>query len=106
VNCEAAESHKAFFFWSFVFYFKTVSMASHEVMHFHSPGRAEVTRIMLYAVGIDFKDTRFSGPEWPTIKSTTPLVGSVPVLKIVDQSHCQSISGMLFHYLDRFDPML
>jgi hypothetical protein len=105
VSCEAAESHTAFFFWSFIFYFITVSMVSYEVIHFNSPGRAEVIRIKLRNGGIDFKDTRISEPEWPTIKSTTPL-GFVPVPKIEDQSYCQSFANMLFSYLDRFDPML
>jgi len=52
-------------------------------------GRAETIRILLHAAGVDFEDTRFSGPEWPEIKPTTPL-GFVPVLKVDDVPYCQS----------------
>ena len=66
-------------------------MVKHEVIYFDSPGRAEATRTLLHIAGVEFTDTRFAGKDWPTIKPTTPL-GSVPLLKIDDFTHCQSIS--------------
>jgi glutathione S-transferase len=62
----------------------------YEVIYFDAAGRAEVIRILLYAAGVAFKDTRLKGPEWKQFKPTTPL-GSVPVLKIDDETFCQSL---------------
>ena len=67
-------------------------MPSYEITYFDAGGRAEPIRIMLYAAGVDFTDNRFKGPEWPAIKSTTPL-GAVPTLKIDDVTYCQSLVG-------------
>ena len=65
-------------------------MTTYELSYFNGAGRAESIRVMLHAAGIDFKDNRFSGPEWPAIKPTTPL-GAVPTLKIDDVTYCQSL---------------
>jgi glutathione S-transferase len=73
----------------------TCTMSSHELMYFDGAGRAESIRILLYAAGVPFTDTRFKGAEWPTIKPTTPL-GSVPVLKIDGIQHCQSVALMRY----------
>ena len=62
-----------------------------EILYFDGAGRAETIRIALFAGGVDFTDTRFSGKEWPAIKPTTPL-GSVPVLKVDGVAHCQSVA--------------
>ncbi len=67
------------------------SLQQHELLYFDGAGRAETIRIALHAAGINFTDTRFTGKDWPTIKPTTPL-GSVPVLKVNGESHCQSVS--------------
>ena len=64
---------------------------SHELLYFDGAGRAEAIRILLHIGKVDFTDTRFKGEDWPTIKPTTPL-GFVPVLKIDDVSHCQSMA--------------
>ena len=64
--------------------------ASYELTYFDAAGRAEAIRVMLHAAGVEFKDTRFKGPEWPTIKPTTPL-GVVPTLQIDDVTYCQSL---------------
>lgn len=69
-------------------------MVNYELLYFQGAGRAETIRIMLHAAGVDFKDTRFSGPEWPEIKPTTPL-GSVPVLKIDNVQYCQSTVSLI-----------
>jgi glutathione S-transferase len=66
-------------------------MSAHELLYFDGAGRAETIRICLHAGGVDFKDTRFKGADWPAIKPTTPL-GSVPVLKVDGVTHCQSVS--------------
>lgn len=64
---------------------------NHELIYFDAPGRAESIRIMLHAAGVDFTDTRVAGKDWPAVKASTPL-GSVPVLKIDDVQHTQSLA--------------
>lgn len=66
-------------------------MPSHELIYFDGAGRAEIVRICLTIAKADWKDTRFAGKDWPTIKPTTPL-GSVPVLKIDGVDHVQSMA--------------
>lgn len=65
--------------------------SQHELLYFDGEGRAETIRICLHAGGVNFTDTRFAGKDWPAIKPTTPL-GSVPVLKVDGNSHCQSVA--------------
>jgi prostaglandin-H2 D-isomerase / glutathione transferase len=63
-----------------------------ELKYFDVLGRGEVIRIMLHgAYGSDWKDTRITFSEWPTVKPTLPL-SSVPVLRIDDTEFTQSIS--------------
>ena len=64
-------------------------------MYFDGKGRAEAIRMMLHIAGADWKDTRFGFKDWPAIKPTTPL-GSVPVLKIGDETYCQSVALMRY----------
>jgi glutathione S-transferase len=66
-----------------------------ELIYFNGAGRAEVTRILLHAAGIDFTDTRIPGKDWPELKPNTPL-GSLPVLKIDDVSYTQSGAQMRY----------
>jgi glutathione S-transferase len=66
-----------------------------ELIYFDGAGRAEVTRILLHAAGVDFTDTRIQGADWPELKPTTPL-GSLPVLKIDDISYTQSGAQMRY----------
>jgi prostaglandin-H2 D-isomerase / glutathione transferase len=73
--------------------------ASYEVCYFDAAGRAEAIRVMLHAAGVEFKDNRLKGPDWPTIKPTTPL-GAVPTLKIDDVTYCQSLVRPLRRKLD------
>ena len=68
---------------------------THEVVYFDGAGRAEAVRILLHIAGIEFTDTRFKFPDWPSIKPTTPL-GSVPVLKIDGVQHVQSLALMRY----------
>jgi len=63
---------------------------SHEVLYFNGAGRAETTRIMLHAAGINFKDTRFGPKDWGTVKPTTPR-GQLPLLKIDGKQYTQSL---------------
>ena len=81
----------------------------HEILYFDGSGRAEAIRILLHIANVDFTDTRFKGPEWAELKPTTPL-GSVPVLKIDDVQHCQSMSlaryaGKLAGWYPKDDPV-
>jgi glutathione S-transferase len=71
-------------------------MVKYELLYFDGAGRAETTRIMLHAAGVEFKDTRFPGTEWPEVKPTTPL-GSVPVLKVDDVQYCQSVVSLTYY---------
>lgn len=73
---------------SFVRSFAIIIM-SHELIYFNGKGRAEAIRILLHAAGVEFKDTRLGFPDFQALKPTTPL-GSLPILKINDQSHVQS----------------
>jgi len=63
----------------------------HKLLYFNGAGRAETIRIALHAAGINFTDTRILGKDWPAIKPTTPL-GSIPVLTVDGEPHCQSVS--------------
>jgi len=72
-----------------------VSSPKFELIYFDGAGRAEAIRIMFHAAGVDFTDTRFSFKDWPEVKPTTPL-GFVPVLKIDDQPHCQTLALMRY----------
>ncbi|KAL3915574.1 MAG: hypothetical protein SGILL_005584, partial [Bacillariaceae sp.] len=64
-------------------------------IYFDGAGRAEAVRILLHIADADWKDTRFPGAEWPTVKPTTPL-GSVPVLKIDGVPYCQTTALMRY----------
>lgn len=64
---------------------------SHEVIYFDGAGRAEIIRICLGIAQADWKDTRFTYADWPSIKPTTPL-GSVPILKIDGVDYVQSVA--------------
>jgi glutathione S-transferase len=66
-----------------------------ELIYFDGAGRAEVTRILLHAAGVDFTDTRIPGKDWPALKPTMPL-GSMPVLKIDDVAYTQSGAQMRY----------
>jgi len=66
-------------------------MPTYELEYFDLGGRADTIRLLLYAAGIDFKDTRIPFAEWPAKKPTTPL-GNVPVLKIDGTDYCQSLA--------------
>jgi len=46
---------------------------------------------MLNAAGVEWKDTRFPGKEWPERKGKTPL-GAVPILKIDGVEYVQSLA--------------
>jgi hypothetical protein len=70
----------------------------HEIIYFNAAGRAEVTRILLHAAGIEFKDTRIAYPDWQKLKPTTPL-GSLPLLKIDDKTYVQSVVSTFVHCL-------
>lgn len=66
-------------------------MSKPELVYFDAEGRAEPIRILFHIAGKEYDDTRFAGKDWPNIKPTTPL-GSVPVLKVDGEQHCQSVS--------------
>lgn len=59
-------------------------------------------RICLSIAKVGWKDTRFQWNDWQQIKPTTPL-GSVPVLRINDVDHVQSLS--LIRYAGRLAGM-
>jgi len=61
-----------------------------ELTYFAVRGRAEVVRVMLEDLGIDYVDRRVSVEEWPAVKATL-LFGHLPTYRdgdvFIDQSH-------------------
>ena len=43
--------------------------------------RGEECRLALHLAGVDFDDNRIKGPDWPSLKPTTPF-GSLPYLEL------------------------
>jgi glutathione S-transferase len=57
-------------------------MTKPTVTYFDFPGsRGEECRIALHVAGVEFTDHRIKGPDWPTVKPTTPY-GSMPWFEI------------------------
>jgi glutathione S-transferase len=46
-----------------------------------SGSRGEECRLALHVAGVEFEDHRLKGPDWPTVKPTTPF-GALPVLEV------------------------
>ena len=67
---------------------------TYEIIYFDGPGRAEAIRVMLHVAGIEFKDTRIAGKDWPEYKPETPL-GSMPILKVDDTEYVQSLVSFI-----------
>lgn len=66
-----------------------------ELIYFDGPGRANLTRLILAAGGVQFKDTRHSFSTWPEVKgdptsAPAQLFGSMPVIKHGDFLLAQS----------------
>ncbi|XP_078578265.1 hematopoietic prostaglandin D synthase-like isoform X1 [Branchiostoma floridae x Branchiostoma japonicum] len=62
----------------------------YKLSYFDMRARAEPTRMMFAAAGIDFEDDRIPFDKWPALKGTTPM-GQLPVLEVDGFKLCQSM---------------
>eukprot|EP00058_Branchiostoma_floridae_P024902 XP_002610392.1 hypothetical protein BRAFLDRAFT_209284 [Branchiostoma floridae] len=62
----------------------------YKLSYFDMRARAEPTRMMFAAAGIDFEDDRIPFDKWPALKGTTPM-GQLPVLDVDGVKLCQSM---------------
>ncbi|KAL5013720.1 hypothetical protein ScPMuIL_007990 [Solemya velum] len=64
----------------------------YKLIYFPTRGRAELTRLVFAASGIDYEDCRIDRQtEWPKIKPNTPL-GQLPVLEVDGEQMAESSS--------------
>ncbi len=66
-------------------------MPSYTLNYFNGRGRAELTRLIFSAGGLEFTDSRVEFSNWPTLKSEAPL-GQMPFLLVDDVKLPQSLS--------------
>ncbi|XP_013094195.2 glutathione S-transferase 4-like [Biomphalaria glabrata] len=62
-----------------------------KLLYFDARGRAEVSRLVLAAVGQQFEDIRLPREKWATEKANTPF-GQLPVLEIDGRRYAQSLA--------------
>merc|ERR1711937_1069083 len=60
---------------------KISKMPEYKLTYFNARGRAELTRLVFAASGVEFKDVRIEKEEWLALKDKTPL-GQLPVLEV------------------------
>jgi len=71
-------------------------MVKYTLNYFNGRGRAEISRLIFAAAGVEFTDNRIE--DWPRTKAETPI-GQVPYLEIDDIKLPQSLS--IARYLAR-----
>lgn len=71
-------------------------MVKYTFNYFNGRGRAEISRLIFAAAGVEFTDNRIE--DWPKTKSESPI-GQVPYLEIDDLKLPQSLS--IARYLAR-----
>jgi glutathione S-transferase len=71
-------------------------MVNYTLNYFNGRGRAEISRLIFAAAGVEFNDNRIL--DWPSKKTETPL-GQVPYLSIDDFQLPQSLA--IARYLAR-----
>ncbi|EDV26141.1 Hematopoietic prostaglandin D synthase [Trichoplax sp. H2] len=66
-------------------------MPNYKLIYFNSRGRAEVTRYLFAAAGVEYEDVRVTGEEWAKIKADckSPF-GQLPVLEVDGNTFYQS----------------
>ncbi|XP_077999205.1 uncharacterized protein LOC144452069 [Glandiceps talaboti] len=58
-------------------------MPNYKLHYFDTTGRAEVTRLMFAAAGVEFEDIRHTFSEWPEFKKSDKVIlGSLPILEV------------------------
>ncbi|GLD93185.1 hypothetical protein PINS_up001777 [Pythium insidiosum] len=62
-----------------------------KLTYFNGTGRAELTRLLLVASGIQFEDERLQGPEFAALKPQLPL-GQLPVVTVDGSVFPQSMA--------------
>lgn len=58
-------------------------MKNYKLTYFDIRGRAEISRLLFAAAGVQYADDRIKREDWPTLKSKTPQ-GQLPILTIDD----------------------
>jgi glutathione S-transferase len=56
-------------------------MSSYTLNYFNGRGRAEITRLVFAAAGVEFTDKRVEFEDWPALKAESPL-GQMPFLEV------------------------
>ncbi|TMW63429.1 hypothetical protein Poli38472_002370 [Pythium oligandrum] len=62
-----------------------------KVTYFDTTGRAEITRLVLAAGGVEFEDERISHADFPALKKTLPL-DQLPVITVNGTTYPQSMA--------------
>ncbi|XP_078589985.1 hematopoietic prostaglandin D synthase-like isoform X2 [Branchiostoma floridae x Branchiostoma japonicum] len=63
----------------------------YRLVYFNVRARAEPTRLVFAAAGVDYEDVRIQRNEWPGLKPNTPM-GQLPVLEVGGVTICQSMA--------------
>nr|QUF59415.1 glutathione S-transferase GSTS11 [Brachionus angularis] len=71
-------------------------MVNYKLYYFNGRGRAEISRLILAAAGVEYTDVRID--DWPKSRSETPI-GQLPYIEIDDLKLPQSLS--IARYLAR-----
>jgi glutathione S-transferase len=64
-------------------------MSKPKLIYFNLRARAEVSRLILAAAGVEYEDVRVDFSRWPEMKPSTPF-GQLPILEVDGAKLCQS----------------
>jgi glutathione S-transferase len=66
-----------------------MSMTTYKLTYFNGRGRAELSRLVFAAAGVQYQDVRLEMGQWAALKPTMPF-GKVPTLEFDGITLCQS----------------
>jgi glutathione S-transferase len=78
-------------------------MAKPKLTYFDAPvSRGEECRLALHCAGVDFEDVRIAGPDWATLKPSTPF-GSMPIFELPDRPLLAQSNAILVYIGREYD---
>jgi glutathione S-transferase len=71
-------------------------MVHYKLNYFNGKGRAELSRLVLAAAGVEYEDFRWEREDWPKYKAQSPT-GQSPFLEVTEDNGqsftlCQSVT--------------
>ncbi|XP_019647640.1 PREDICTED: hematopoietic prostaglandin D synthase-like [Branchiostoma belcheri] len=68
-----------------------MAQPKYRLIYFNLRARAEATRLVFAAAGVEYEDVRIPRDKWPDLKPNTPM-GQLPVLEVGGVTLCQSMA--------------